>query len=57
MFISSSEIETLPVGVVTALVEGDVYQWGSLMPVARFGSLPVAFNDSFFVECNFSGMM
>ena len=30
-FISSSEIKTVPVGVVTELVEGDVYHWGSLM--------------------------
>ena len=42
-FVSSSEIKTLPVGVVTELVEGDVYHWGPLMAGALFGSLPVAF--------------
>ena len=55
-FISSSEIKTLPVGVVTELVEGDVYHWGPLMAGALFGSLPVAFVYSFFVEYYVSGM-
>ena len=55
-FISSSELKTLPVGVVTELVEGDVYHWGSLMAGALFGSLPVAFIYSFFVEYYVSGM-
>ena len=55
-FVSSSEIKTLPVGVVTELVEGDVYHWGSLMAGALFGSLPVAFVYSFFVEHYVSGM-
>ena len=40
-FISSSEVKTVPVGVVTELVEGDVYHWGSLMAGALLGSLPV----------------
>ncbi len=55
-FISSSELKTLPIGVVTELVEGDVYHWGSLMAGALFGSLPVAFIYSFFVEYYVSGM-
>jgi multiple sugar transport system permease protein len=55
-FVSSSELKTLPVGVVTELVEGDVYHWGSLMAGALFGSLPVAFIYSFFVEYYVSGM-
>ncbi len=55
-FVSSSEIKTLPVGVVTELVEGDVYHWGALMAGALFGSLPVAFIYSFFVEYYVSGM-
>ena len=49
-FVSSSEVKTVPVGVVTELVEGDVYHWGSLMAGALFGSLPVAILYSFFVE-------
>jgi len=55
-FVSSSEIKTLPVGVVTELVEGDVYHWGPLMAGALFGSLPVALVYSFFVEYYVSGM-
>src|SRR5690606_12606272 len=49
-FISSSENKTVPVGVLTELVEGDVYHWGSLMAGALFGSLPVAVLYSFFVD-------
>jgi multiple sugar transport system permease protein len=55
-FVSSSEIKTVPVGVITELVEGDVYHWGSLMAGALLGSLPVAFIYSFFVEYYVSGM-
>jgi multiple sugar transport system permease protein len=49
-FISSSEQKTVPVGVLTQLVEGDVYHWGSLMAGALLGSVPVAVLYSFFVE-------
>jgi multiple sugar transport system permease protein len=55
-FVSSSEVKTVPVGVVTELVEGDVYHWGSLMAGALLGSLPVAVMYSFFVEYYVSGM-
>jgi multiple sugar transport system permease protein len=55
-FVSSSEVKTVPVGVITELVEGDVYHWGSLMAGALMGSLPVAILYSFFVEYYVSGM-
>jgi multiple sugar transport system permease protein len=55
-FVSSSENKTVPVGVLTELVDGDVYHWGSLMAGALFGSLPVAVLYSFFVEYYVSGM-
>jgi len=55
-FVSSSEVKTVPVGVVTELVEGDVYHWGSLMAGALFGALPVALLYSFFVEYYVSGL-
>ena len=55
-FISSSENKTVPVGVVTELVEGDVYHWGSLMAGALLGSLPVVILYSFFVEHYVSSM-
>lgn len=55
-FISSSENKTVPVGVITELVEGDVYHWGPLMAGALLGSLPVAILYSFFVEHYVSSM-
>ena len=55
-FISSSELKTVPVGVITELVEGDVYHWASLMAGALLGSIPVAVLYSFFVDHYVSGM-
>ncbi len=55
-FISSSENKTVPVGVITELVEGDVYHWGALMAGALLGSVPVAVMYSFFVEHYVAGM-
>ena len=55
-FISSSENKTVPVGVLTELVRGDVYEWGGLMAGALIGSLPVVILYSFFVEHYVSSM-
>jgi multiple sugar transport system permease protein len=55
-FVSASENKTVAVGVITELVEGDVYHWGSLMAGALVGSLPVAIMYSFFVEYYVAGM-
>jgi multiple sugar transport system permease protein len=55
-FVTSSEVKTVPVGVITELVEGDVYHWGALMAGALLGSLPVAILYSFFVEHYVSSM-
>jgi multiple sugar transport system permease protein len=55
-FVSSSEVKTVPIGIVTELVEGDVYHWGALMAGALVGSLPVAVMYSFFVQYYVSGM-
>jgi multiple sugar transport system permease protein len=55
-FVSDSEIKTVPVAVVTELVEGDIYHWGPLMAGALLGSLPVAIFYSFFVEYYVAGM-
>ncbi len=49
-FIQSAEKKTVPVAVLTQLVEGDIYHWGSLMAGALLGSVPVAIVYSFFVE-------
>ncbi len=40
----------MPVAVLTELVTGDVYQWGSLMAGALLGSVPVALLYSLFVD-------
>ena len=40
-FIQSSENKTVPVGVLTELVRGDIFEWGALMAGALLGSLPV----------------
>lgn len=55
-FIQSSENKTVPVGVLTELVRGDVYEWGSLMAGALLGSLPVVLLYSFFVDYYVSSM-
>lgn len=55
-FISSSENKTVPVGVLTELVRGDVYEWGALMSGALIGSLPVVLLYSFFVDYYVSSM-
>ena len=54
--IGSSENKTVPVGVLTELVRGDVYEWGALMAGALIGSLPVVILYSFFVEHYVSSM-
>src|SRR5512134_4175213 len=55
-FITSVQNKTVPVGVVTELVEGDIYRWGSIMAGALIGSLPLVALYSFFVEHYVSSM-
>jgi multiple sugar transport system permease protein len=49
-FVQSSEKKTVPVAILTELVQGDLYQWGALMAGSLLGSLPVAIFYSLFVE-------
>ena len=56
VFTTSTDIKTIPVGVVTELVKGDVYFWGSLMAGALLGSVPVALIYSFFVDHYVAGL-
>ena len=56
VFLSSSEQKTIPVGVVSELVRGDVFFWGALMAGALLGSIPVALVYSFFVEHYVAGL-
>jgi multiple sugar transport system permease protein len=55
-FISSVKYKTVPVAIVTALVDGDIYRWGSLMAGAMIGSLPLVILYAFFVEHYVSAM-
>ena len=52
----STAVKTLPVGIVSQLVLGDVYFWGSLMAAAVLGSVPIAIIYSFFLEYYVKGM-
>lgn len=42
VYLSSPEQKTVPVGVVSELIRGDVFFWGPLMAGALIGSVPVA---------------
>src|SRR2546422_929420 len=56
VFLSSPEQKTVPVGVVSELIRGDVFFWGPLMAGALIGSVPVAIVYSFFVEYYVAGV-
>jgi multiple sugar transport system permease protein len=56
VFLSSADQKTVPVGVVSELIRGDIYFWGQLMAGAMLGSIPVAFIYSFFVEHYVAGV-
>ena len=56
VFLSSPEKKTVPVGVVSELIRGDIYFWGQLMAGALLGSIPVALVYSFFVEYYVTGL-
>jgi multiple sugar transport system permease protein len=56
VFLSSPEQKTVPVGVTSELIRGDVFFWGPLMAGALLGSIPVALVYSFFVEHYVAGI-
>ncbi|MFB3916643.1 MAG: carbohydrate ABC transporter permease [Terriglobales bacterium] len=56
IFIYDAANKTVPVGVVSELIKGDVFYWGELMSGALLGSVPVALIYSFFVEHYVAGM-
>ena len=56
VFLSSPQQKTVPVGVVSELIRGDVFYWGPLMAGALLGSVPVALMYSFFVEHYVAGL-
>jgi multiple sugar transport system permease protein len=49
-FVSSSSEKPVTLGVVTDLIRGDVYFWGSLMAGALLAGIPVAILYNFFLD-------
>jgi multiple sugar transport system permease protein len=56
IFLTRTEVRTVPVGAIAELVKGDVFYWGQLMAAALLGSVPVAIIYSFFVEHYVAGL-
>jgi multiple sugar transport system permease protein len=56
IFLTQSSVRTVPVGVISELIRGDVFYWGQLMAGALLGSVPVALIYSFFVEHYVAGL-
>ena len=52
----SPDNKTVPVAIISEMVDGDIYRWGSLMAGALFGSVPVALVYMFFVNHYVSAM-
>jgi multiple sugar transport system permease protein len=56
VFITTTPMKTVPVGVTTELIRGDVFFWGSLMAGALMASVPVALAYSFLVDYYVAGL-
>ena len=56
LFLSRSDVRTVPIGVVGELIRGDAFYWGQLMAGALLGSVPVALIYSFFVKYYVAGL-
>jgi multiple sugar transport system permease protein len=56
IFLTKSEIRTVPVAAIAELIRGDVFFWGQLVAAALLGSIPVAIIYSFFVEHYVAGL-
>lgn len=56
VLITTESLRTIPVGVLTRLVNGDMYFWGPLMAAAFVGSVPVVLLFSLFVENYVGGL-
>jgi len=50
VFTSSTAVKPVTLGVVTDLVRGDLFYWGSLMAGAVFAGLPVAILFNYFLD-------
>ena len=49
-FVSSSDEKVVTIGVVTELIRGDVFFWGSLMAGALIAGIPIAILYSYFLD-------
>jgi len=56
LFLTRSNVRTIPIGVVGELIRGDAFYWGQLMAAALLGSIPVALIYSFFVKYYVAGL-
>lgn len=54
--ITSPELKTLPIGIVTELIQGDSFYWGALMAAALLSSVPVAVFYAFFADYFVAGL-
>lgn len=54
--ITSSDLKTLPIGIVTELMRGDAFWWGPLMASALLSSVPVALFYTFFADYFVAGL-
>ena len=50
VFTSSTSVKPVTLGLVTDLIRGDVFYWGSLMAGALFAGLPVAIIFNYFLD-------
>jgi len=56
VFITTTPMKTLPVGITTELIRGDVFFWGELMAAALLASVPVSIAYSFLVDYYVAGL-
>ena len=55
-YISSSQLKPVNLGVVTELIRGDIFYWGSLMAAALIAGLPIAVAYNLFLDKFVSGL-
>jgi multiple sugar transport system permease protein len=56
LFLTRSNIRTVPIGVVGELIRGDAFYWGQLMAAAFLGLIPVVLIYMFFVKYYVAGL-
>ena len=55
-FTTSADQLTLPVGIVTTLIRGDVYAWGQIMTGALLDTAPPLIVSAFLMDCYIAGL-